>query len=139
MLRRALYGIIALLMCVSLVFTLSASAHNIDLAKAQEIARDYARQVRKESNGKYLHYSTDCRNLFQGHNHYVRCAIEYTDDEKTGGTNPALCRESIDVFFQPAQYQRARQLLDKAPFGAMWKTQFSWNNVEAAGRVDLKP
>ncbi len=99
--RRVLAGIAALLMGVSLVFTLSASAHNISLANAQEMARDYARSVRKGSKGKYLHYSTDCYKLFQDHNHYVRCQIDYTDDEKTGGTNSAVCRETIDVFFQP--------------------------------------
>lgn len=99
--RSALAGIAAMLMGASLTFTGGASAHNIDLAKAQEIARDYARSVRKESNGKYPHYSTDCYKLFQGHNHYVRCLIEYTNDENPGGTKSALCRETIDVFFQP--------------------------------------
>ena len=99
--RRVLAVIASLLMGASLVFTLSASAHDISHANAQEIARDYARGVREESNGKYLHYSTDCYKLFTGHNHYVRCQIDYTDDQKTGGINPAVCRETIDVFFQP--------------------------------------
>lgn len=99
--RRVLAGIAAMLMGASLIFTGGASAHSIDLAQAQEIARDYARSVRKESNGKYPHYTTDCYKLYQGHNHYVRCSIEYIDDEHPGGTKTALCRESIDVFFQP--------------------------------------
>ena len=34
------------------------------------MARDYTRSVRAESGGKYLHYSTDCWELFEGHNHY---------------------------------------------------------------------
>ena len=98
--RRMLGGIAAALMGACLVLTGNTSAHDIDLDKAQEIARDYARSVRKESNGKYLHYSTDCYKLFQGHNHYVRCRIEY-DSKETKGTGSRACRETVDVFFQP--------------------------------------
>jgi hypothetical protein len=79
--RRVLAGITAILLGASLIFTSSASAHNISLDKAWEIARDYARQVRSESGGKYTNYATDCYNLFQGHNHFVRCPIEYDNEE----------------------------------------------------------
>ena len=86
-----------LLIGASLLLSSPASAHNINLEKAQELARDYAREVRKESNGKYLHYTTDCYNLFQGHNHYVRCLIEYDNDEDA---TSRACRETIDVYLQ---------------------------------------
>ena len=92
---------IALLLGASFSFSRSVSAHDIDLAGAREIARDYARSVRADSDGKYLHYTTSCYKLFQGHNHYVRCTIEYTDDAHPGGTESALCREVMDVYFQP--------------------------------------
>ena len=98
--RRILAGIAVLLMDVGVLLE-SVSAHNISLAKAQEFARDYAREVREESGGKYLHYTTDCIKLFQGHNHYVRCSIEFTDDKNPGGTKSAVCREQIDVYLQP--------------------------------------
>lgn len=58
--RRVLAGIAVMLMGASLVFMLSASAHNIDLDKAWALARDYARIVRKESPKRYLHYATNC-------------------------------------------------------------------------------
>ena len=100
--RRVLAGIAALLMGASLIFTSSAFAHNIDLAKAQEIARDYARLVRSESGGKYTHYATDCYNLYQGHNHFVRCQIEYDNEEtKNSTTDTRACRETIDIYLRP--------------------------------------
>lgn len=95
--KRVLFGIAAMLMGASLVLTWSTSAHNIDLVKAREVARDYARKVRDESGGKYLHYSTSCRKAFPGHNHVVYCTIDYqnaTDTEKGVYT----CRESIQLF-----------------------------------------
>ena len=98
--RRILAGIAVLIMGASVVLE-SVSAHNINLEKAQEFARDYAREVRQESAGKYLHYTTDCINLFKGHNHYARCTIEFTDDENPGNTKSALCRETVDVYLQP--------------------------------------
>jgi hypothetical protein len=64
--RRVLAGIVAMLMGASLVFSGSASAHNIDLAKARDLARNYARSIRDESGGKYLHYTTDGWRLFEG-------------------------------------------------------------------------
>jgi hypothetical protein len=41
--RSVLVGVAALSMGVSLVFTPSTSAHNIDLPKARELAKEYAR------------------------------------------------------------------------------------------------
>jgi hypothetical protein len=98
--RRIFAGAVVLLMGASVLLE-SVAAHNINLAKAQEFARDYAREVREESAGKYLHYTTDCYKLFQGHNHYVRCTIEFTNDENPGNDKSAACREQIDVYLQP--------------------------------------
>ena len=98
--RRMIAGLTAVLMGASVLSGI-VSAHDINLAMAQEFARDYARSVREESGGKYLHYTTDCIRLFQGHNHYVRCTIEFTNDENPGGTNSAACREQIDIYLQP--------------------------------------
>ena len=94
--RATASGFIIFLLGASFVFTLSASAHNIDVKKAREIARDYARRVRDESGGKYAHYSTSCVAAFPNHNHIVRCLIDYksaTDTQKGVYT----CRESIEV------------------------------------------
>ena len=77
MLRATVSGFFIFLLGASFVFTLSASAHNIDLKKAREIAREYARQVPDESGGRYAHYSTNCVRAFPNHNHYVRCLIDY--------------------------------------------------------------
>ena len=55
--RRMLAGVTALLMGATLVFPWSAAAHNISLERSWEMAHDYARSVRDESGGKYLHYT----------------------------------------------------------------------------------
>jgi hypothetical protein len=55
---RVLAGIAAILMGASLIFSVNVSAHNIDVKKARELVRDYARGVRDGSGGKYIHYST---------------------------------------------------------------------------------
>lgn len=98
--RRALAGIAALVMGASLVFTWSASAHNIDLTKAREMARAYARQVRDESGGKYAHFSTNCVRAFPGHNHIARCLIDYQNaaDRERG---VYTCRELIEIKMPP--------------------------------------
>lgn len=98
--RRVLAGIAVLLMGASLVFTLSASAHNINLAKAREAARDYARLVRSESGGKYLHYSTNCVRAFPNHNHIVRCLIDYQNAKDTAA-GVYTCRESMEIYMPP--------------------------------------
>jgi hypothetical protein len=94
----------AIVFGVSIGYTTTTSAHNIDLATAWEKARNYARQVRRDSDGKYTHYSTDCRELFAGgrHNHYVRCLVEYDDDETIKFPNGSrVCRETIDIYLFP--------------------------------------
>lgn len=95
--RRVLAGLAAILIGASLIFSPRVSSHNIDLAKARDVAREYARKVRDESGGKYLHYSTSCKKAFPGHNHVAYCTIDYqnaTDAEKGVYT----CRETIQIF-----------------------------------------
>ena len=127
--RKTPTGIAVLLISACLVFPWTTSAHNIKLEKAQELAREYARNVRKESGGKYLHYSTDCIKLYQDHNHYVRCMIEY-DDDKTQDTN-MLCREAIDIFLQP--HNRGETF---AYFMKHYSGQCGSKKLRGASRVD---
>ena len=96
MLRKSLVVLVVFLMATSFVGIQGTSAHNIDLKKAREIVRDYARQVRDESGGKYVHYSTNCVNAFPNHNHIARCLVEFrnaADSEKGVYT----CRELIEI------------------------------------------
>jgi hypothetical protein len=101
MLRRSvLAGIIAVLMGAGLVYTGSTSAHNIDLAKAKILARDYARNVREESQGKYIRSTWNCVNAFPNHNHIVRCVIEHQNAaDKAEGVY--TCKETIELFMYP--------------------------------------
>lgn len=98
--RRALAGLAVLVMGASLVFSWNVSAHNIDLEAARNAARRYARQVRDQSAGKYQHYSTKCENAFPGHNHIVRCQIDYQHDSFTKST-AYTCREFIEIRVPP--------------------------------------
>jgi len=95
--RRILTGIAVLMMGASLFSSRRAEAHNIDLEKAQEMARVYARLVRTQSGGKYLHYSTKCGKAFPGHNHVVRCTIDYQNESDTQ-KGVYTCRETIELF-----------------------------------------
>jgi hypothetical protein len=102
--KRALAGVAAILMGASLVFSPSTSAHNIDLAKAREMARNYARMVRDQSGGgvygKFVHYSTNCVRAFPGHNHIARCLIEYQNEADTK-KGVYTCRELIEIKMPP--------------------------------------
>lgn len=98
--RRIVVGLVATLMGASLLFSGSASAHNIDLAKARETARDFARAVRAASQGNYLHYSTNCVIAFPGHNHIVRCNIEYQNAKDTAA-GVYTCKEAIELYLPP--------------------------------------
>jgi hypothetical protein len=101
MLRRKVLAVIAaLLMGASLVFSGSASAHNIDVKKAREVIREYARSVRDQSGGKYIHFSTRCGAMFPNHNHYARCTVEY-QNAKDSAAGVYTCKETIEVFMRP--------------------------------------
>jgi hypothetical protein len=94
--RRVLALVAAIVMGASLVFTLSASAHNIDVAKARELAREYARQMRDGSGGKYTNYTTRCGAMFPNHNHLVSCTIQYYNaKDKAAGVY--TCKEKIQL------------------------------------------
>ncbi len=95
---RVLAGIAVLFLCASLVFTLSVSAHNIDVEQAGQKVRAYAREVLKDGSG-YIYTKTSCKALFPGHNHQVRCRVFYQNQEdRTIGE--WTCREDITVYFQ---------------------------------------
>ena len=98
--RRALAGIAAILMGTSFIFSVNVSAHNIDLVKAREAARNYARQVRDESGGAYVHYSTSCVAAFPNHNHIARCLIDYKNEADTK-KGVYTCRELIEIKLLP--------------------------------------
>ena len=105
MLRRsALAGITTILMIASFIFSGNVSAHNIDLAKAREAAREYARMVREQVHGglygTFVHYSTNCVRAFPGHNHIVRCQIDYQNDADAK-RGVYTCRELIEIKMRP--------------------------------------
>lgn len=100
MMRRTLAGIAVILMCASLVFTLSASAHNVNLATAKEKARAYARSVLDTSGKGYVQAITRCNRAFSGHNHYIRCTIQYEDRESKQVDGVFACTENIEVYHQ---------------------------------------
>jgi hypothetical protein len=96
--RRILAGVAAILMGASLVFSGSVSAHDIDVKKARELVREYARSVRDQSGGKYIHFSTRCTAMFPNHNHYASCIAEYQNAKDTAA-GVYTCKEMITVFF----------------------------------------
>lgn len=100
LLRRLLVAVVAILMGAIFVLEWSASAHNIDVKKAREVIRNYARRVRDESGGKYAHFSTSCVAAFPGHNHIAVCVVDYQNEEDTK-KNVYTCRERIDVRLWP--------------------------------------
>jgi hypothetical protein len=83
-------------MGASLVFSGSTSAHNIDVKKAREVIREYARGVRDQSGGKYIHFSTRCGAMFPNHNHYARCTVEY-QNAKDSAAGVYTCKEKIQL------------------------------------------
>jgi hypothetical protein len=100
LMKRVIVGIAVLLMVASLVFPWSASAHNIDVKKATEVAKEYAREVIKESQGKYLHFKWRCGRMYPGHNHYVGCTIEY-QNAKDKAAGVYTCKETININMKP--------------------------------------
>ena len=100
--RRALAGFAVLLMGASFIFSGNASAHNIVLEKAREVARDFARAIRSQSNGNYIHYTTNCVLAYPNHNHIVRCIIGYQNAKDTA-KNLYTCKETIEVYLRPHQ------------------------------------
>lgn len=81
----------------------NVDAHNIDVVKAREKAREYARKKVDDPNRAYQHFSTDCMAAFPDHNHYVRCSILYLDDNRR-----LLCKEKIEVYL--GEHHKAKGL-----------------------------
>lgn len=98
--KRMLAGIAAILMVASLVFSPSASAHNINLATAKEKAREYSLRVLNDSSKGYVQVIRNCARAFSGHNHYVRCTIKYEDQRSKQIDGVFACTETIEVYFQ---------------------------------------
>ena len=98
--RIGILAVIAtVLMSAGLVFAANALAHNIDLEKAWEKARDYARAKRSDPGRTYKHYATDCVEAFPGHNHIVRCTISY-QSPKDKERGKWTCSERIEVYLE---------------------------------------
>lgn len=96
MLRRSLAGIAALLMGVSFIFTLSASAHDINLGRVRLRAREYAEATVREDS-RYTSSKTACTKL---NTHLVRCVIQYYGRSVILQKNPSpLCTETIDGYY----------------------------------------
>jgi uncharacterized protein (DUF2147 family) len=100
LIRRVVVAMAILLMGASLVFTLSASAHNVGLAKAKEMAREYSLRVLNDQSKGYVQVIRRCSNAFSGHNHYVRCTIQYEDKQSKEIDGVFACTENIEVYFQ---------------------------------------
>jgi hypothetical protein len=98
--RRMLAGIAALLMGASLVFSPSASAHNVGLEHAKEKAKEYSLRVLNDSGKDYVQVIRRCSRAFSGHNHYVRCTIQYEDPASKNVDGVFACTETIEVYFQ---------------------------------------
>lgn len=99
--RRALGGIVAILMGASLAFTSNTSAHSISIVKARDNLRAYARRVMYDQGSPYVRAITSCEKAFSGHNHYARCMVQYKNKENRDKEGVFACTETMEVFFQP--------------------------------------
>ena len=125
--RKSLIVIVAVLMGASLVSKWGASAHNVDVKKAREVAREYAKSVRDESGGKYVHYSTSCVAAFPGHNHIARCLIDYQNEADTK-KGVYTCRELIEI-----------KLLPHKPYGLTYILYGNHATSTHCGKAALDP
>ena len=98
--RRVLAGLAAILIGASLIFSPRVSSHNIGLAKAKEMAREYSLRVLNDPAKDYVQVIRRCANAFSGHNHYVRCTIKYEDKRSKEIDGVFACTETIEVYFQ---------------------------------------
>ena len=93
---------LALSICIISAAVPSVNAHTIDVVKAREKAREYARTKRSDPNRNYAHYQTDCVAGFPGHNHVVVCAVSFdTAANRAAGSKEWSCSETIEVYFKP--------------------------------------
>jgi hypothetical protein len=101
MLRRVIARTAVVLMSMSLVFSEITSAHNISVSMAQTRVMKYSERVMNEPNSRYVEAKTNCERVFPGHNHYVRCTVQYEDRRSKRKDGVFACTEKIEVFFQP--------------------------------------
>lgn len=93
---------LALSLCIIAGGVPTVNAHTIDVVKAREKAREYARAKRNDPNRNYAHYQTDCVAGFPGHNHVVVCAVSFdTAAHRASGSKEWSCSETIEVYFKP--------------------------------------
>lgn len=101
MLRRSMLGgIAAILMGVGLAYPSGVSAHNIGVQSAKLKVREYVRSVINAPGSRYVRATTTCNKAFNGHNHYVRCMVQYKDRESENKGRVYACTEHIEVYFQ---------------------------------------
>ena len=98
-LASSLRPVVAAILLGAIVFSTNTFAHNIDLDKAWEITRAYARLVRTESKGYYLHYGTNCESAYPGHNHIVRCVVQY-QNANDAKTRVWTCTERVEIYYE---------------------------------------
>ncbi len=97
--RRILAGLAAVAMGASLVFSGSASAHDIDVGQARPKAEAYAQSVVQEGNRGYVRPTTTCKKMFRGHSHQVECHIGY-QNAKDKAEGEWTCQEFIIIYMQ---------------------------------------
>jgi hypothetical protein len=125
--KRVLALIATVMMGASLVFPWSASAHDIDVKKATELAKEYARGIIKEGRG-YITFAWRCKKLYPGHNHVVQCTLEYKNaKDKAAGVY--TCKEVIELFMlahsrtsNRPEYRIAGRHISSRPCGSRWLT-----------------
>lgn len=78
-----------------LAFTGTASADNISVPVAKSKCRAYVQDVLKRTN--YVEASWTATPAFPGHNHYVRCAVNY-DTAATSTKKYYACKETLDIY-----------------------------------------
>ena len=90
-----------------LVFTGTASAHNISVSAAKAKCKTYVHGVFDETN--FIQAKVSAVPAFSGHNHYVRCTVSY-DTAKTQPTKYYACTETLDVYYLPENADRTRTM-----------------------------
>jgi effector-binding domain-containing protein len=94
-----LAGTAVLVLSIGFVFTLSVSAHDIDVEQAKAKVRAYAREVLNDGRNGYIYSRTSCKAIFKEHNHQVSCRVSY-QNENDKNMGEWTCQEDITVFFQ---------------------------------------
>ena len=100
LIRRVMVGIAGLVMGISFIFTVSTSAHDINVANAKNMVREYARSVLNEGGRGYVQAITRCVRGYPGHNHIATCTVQYEDQASKDIDGVFACTETIIVYMQ---------------------------------------